>query len=35
MQAPFAVEAYMVSETTLEEVFVEVSLRADERLVEL
>ena len=29
LQAHFAVEAYMVSETTLEEVFVEVSQRAD------
>ncbi|CDJ35112.1 Protein Abca14, related [Eimeria mitis] len=28
-KAPFALEAYVVSETTLEEVFVEVSLRAD------
>lgn len=34
LQAPFAVEAYVVSETTLEEVFVEVSLRADRKAVQ-
>ncbi|CDJ57706.1 ABC transporter family protein, related [Eimeria maxima] len=33
-KAPFAVEAYVVSETTLEEVFVEVSLRADRKAVQ-
>ncbi|CDJ48730.1 ATP-binding cassette sub-family A member 3, related [Eimeria brunetti] len=32
---PFAVEAYVVSETTLEEVFVEVSLRADKKAGEV